>query len=64
MIRDQRRHADTEVYIESIAQFASDALHDALAGFDIVVGRWSFASRSLAIISIALAQWVWPTTKD
>jgi hypothetical protein len=31
MIGDQRGHADAEIDVESIAQFAGDALDDALA---------------------------------
>src|SRR5882724_2596315 len=67
MIRDQRRHADAEVYVESVAQFASDALHDAVAFIEVfgrfrhgysslVVRRW--ASGPSATTSMPLAQWL------
>src|SRR5215471_14616373 len=35
VVGDERRHADTQVHIESIAQFARNAFHDAFAFVEI-----------------------------
>ena len=50
MVGHQGGHADAEIDIEAVAQFAGNALHDALAfvgifhkssRWSLVVGRWS-----------------------
>jgi hypothetical protein len=35
MIRDERRHADAEVHVESVTQFASDTFHYAFAFVEV-----------------------------
>ena len=48
MIGDERRHADAEVDVEAVAQFAGDALDDAFALFDVfpgLAGLWSWSDR-------------------
>src|SRR5256885_7835704 len=35
MVRNQCRHADSQIYVETIAQFAGDATYDALAFFRV-----------------------------
>src|SRR5581483_4063762 len=42
VVRNQRRHANAEVHVETVAEFLGDALDDALAFFDILRNlRWS-----------------------
>ena len=46
MIRNQRRHANAQVHIESVAQLARNPLHDAFALVGIFAGLFIFTYSS------------------
>jgi hypothetical protein len=57
MIRHKRRHADTEVDVEAIAQFVRNALYDALALFNVFRDFWWTGHKCSGRWPVVSGQW-------